>query len=261
VVKGDTQGNDIVIQPVSDSSDTVLIVGQGGTTVNGTDSAEFEIDQRSIKIRLRRGNDCLVFDGTDEPDFELPRDLHARTGKGDDFVRLDTINVSGQTRVRTGVGNDDASMVDAVLSRAVRVRTRSGDDQVTILNTTTDEEARIRTGRSDDSIHIDGSEFKGPLLVIGGSDDDVVQMATDSDATDLDTIFRGTVVVHQRDGNDEIEIGLPDGERLAQFLDCVTLAGGQGHDKLDAGTSSDPNDHDNEFECGPRLRQIDELLS
>jgi hypothetical protein len=167
VVTGDGAPDSLAIESAAEG---VVLVGHGGTLVDGSADRVTVPGVRHLTVKLKQGDDRLTL-----TQVSLPDGLDLRLGNNNDDVVLDGVD-AGSTRVRTGNGYD-----------AVRIYGPSRLDRL-----------RVQTGNGNDLIVLDGPWVPGDLDVDAGPDEDDVAILATEVGDDLD--------VHMGNGDDFLEL-------------------------------------------------------
>jgi CSLREA domain-containing protein len=174
VVTGDKGDNHVRIVPGTTGRQSLRVIGQDGTTVNGEARAvEFTKVKRGVAVDLGDGDDDLVLNT--KPSV-LRGSMDLDTGNGNDRLRLESVAVRGPLNIETGTGDDLVEMVDMVLSQPIEVLLGDGDDVVTI----------------------ERSRFRGPINVVGGDGRDAL--------TIIESLLAGPLLNDLGDGDAQTEL-------------------------------------------------------
>jgi hypothetical protein len=174
VVTGDKGDNHVRVVPGTTGRQSVRVIGQEGTTVNGAaQPVEFAKVRRGLQVDLGDGDDELFL--TTKPSL-LRGSVDLATGNGNDLVRLESVAVRGLLSIQTGTGDDTVEIVDMVLSQPVEVLLGEGDDTVTV----------------------ERSRFRGPINVIGADGRDAL--------TIVESLIAGPLFNDLGDGDAETEL-------------------------------------------------------
>ena len=173
-LRGDAENNQVEVVGDFFASE-VIVRGIDGTTINGR--SEFVVPGRTI-----------------------PNGLRAHLGQGDDFIRVEAVNLEGVSRIFGG----------------------RGDDSVGLLNVTFDDLV-IQTFTGDDSVSIDRIIFGGSLRVATLAGNDRVGISS--------VTAEGDTIINTHDGDDRVAI-----RNLFSARDEITVLTGDGNDFL--GTQS-----------------------
>jgi hypothetical protein len=251
---GDSSSNSISLEAGS-TPGYFRVSGMDGTTANSrTAPIEFGPVTRSIRVRLGRGDDNLVLDGTAGA-MVLPGRLVVSDAAGD------TVSLDRDDDERTQFGSNNVTILDALLERGLTVRMRSADDVVTLCGVTSSGRVRVRTRRGSDSVLIDDSMLYDVVRVATGRGSDVVAIEATDRSGPL-TEFHQCVRLRTSRGNDAITLGTASGSgNSLQTRGCTRVRGGRGQDSLNAGLGSNPNSNGNEFAQPLIIRGIDQQWS
>lgn len=212
-LRGDAENNQVEV--VGDFfAREVVVRGIDGTTINGR--SEFVVPGRTI-----------------------PNGLRANLGQGDDFIRVETVDLVGVSRIFGGQGDDSVGLLNVtfddlviqtftgddsvsidriVFGGSLRVATLAGNDRVGISTVTAEGDTIIGTHDGDDRVSIQGVfSARDDLTVLTGDGDDFLgtQSITSrasfftGDGDDQVSIFDSSLqgVVSGQAGNDEFAIG------------------------------------------------------
>jgi hypothetical protein len=192
LLDGDDAPNAIAVTSGTDP-DSVRVVGQDGTTVDGLpettaagirrvivrtgDGADrVELRQLSLRgdvhLKLGRGADALVAEQVDV------RRLDVRSGRGRDAVSVGPqAHVRGVLHVRTGPDRDVVLVDGSTIERLV-VATGHGDDGVEVLSSTVNRRTLLFTNPGDDVVSFVLARFRDHVDVNLGDDDDILYLDT-----------------------------------------------------------------------------------
>lgn len=206
IVRGDDGDN---IFDISQSGSTVTVTGLFGTTINGVNSAQFEVDLMDINVRLPDGHNRVHIDGVTTSDDIIvnggdgidevyvvdsnvasdvnvnllngadvfvfsdstTRRIRARTGNGLDQVGFDDAVITGDLNLNTGNGIDSVGLRQTTVGDDVNLVTSSGADRVFAAGFDVADRLSISLGRGDDTLWLRDSSG-GRTTLNGGSDDD-----------------------------------------------------------------------------------------
>lgn len=167
---GDQFANQIQVRITKESApstaSTVLVTGQGATTVDGQASKSFA-GIRSARVNLRDGNDVLVADPAG--DLDLARSLTVDLGGGDNTLTLapgGKLSLGGLS-VRAGDGADTVELSagaapEQVVFGAVSLALGDGDTSTSVFGVELSGGLRLSTGDGDDEMSLDGVSSATP---------------------------------------------------------------------------------------------------
>lgn len=205
----------------SPTDNRVVVMGQNGTTVNGSDTVEFNA-VNDITIDLGGGDNRISLQSS-TPRPAAFETLNLRTGNGDDVVFIDRLNVEQSTRINT-LGGDDLVIITGAWMSDLKVMTSTGDDAIQLLDNRLSGTSSVATVAGNDAIDIRGNVFLNTpvadrFYVLAGGDVDHVSFVSN-------TIRNGSnVVVHGGAGNDVGQIlgVLPTGFEGGSLNDANTV--------------------------------------
>jgi hypothetical protein len=190
VVRGNEESNWVTITR-GGATDTYVVTGVGGATVNGAASATFEhvvnitvamgegddrVDLTSLVVRgevllrLDDGNDQLYMSGC-----TVMQRTAIRGDAGTDLVRADgSCKFYGSFRVRGDAGNDEILAVSSTFLGRVRLDGGGDDDHLLLQGVKTGPLARAEAhgGKGHDNVELLSSQFQNDAFVDVGRDDD-----------------------------------------------------------------------------------------
>lgn len=238
-VTGDDAANSVEVLV---ESGNVIVRGQDGTTINGSDQ-DFILASGSIGtdlvVSMHGGNDTFIVNGV-----TVGRSATLVGGSGNDELALTNGSVIGGDLVMHGQGDDDSLAVldsdvgrdvsiygehgndllmldDANLGRNLFMVGASGADDLVIDGSIIGNDARLHGNRGADDVVLRDSVVQDDLTIRTHSNSDVV-MLDDATVGDKSHIFTGS-------GADSVLI---DGS--TRFWDRLKVFGGGGRDSIEA---------------------------
>lgn len=156
-LRGDDTANQVRI--TQDASDSILIEGLNGTTINGQSSVRFDgSDLEKVDIKLFGGSDSLT--------------VHNLRSSVDQNIEMDR-------------GNDTVVLNGVIAGANLSVKTDDGFDRVFATGVRTGGDFFLETGQGRSLVAISGTEVGKTLTVIGGDSIDEVRIAGTTTQEDL----------------------------------------------------------------------------
>jgi hypothetical protein len=239
IINGDDGDN---IFDVSQSGSTVTVTGLFGTTINGSDSAQFNVNLADINVKLPDGHNRVHIDGVTTSD-----DIIVKGGDGIDEVYIVDSNVASdvnvnllnnhdvfgvynstvkRVRAKTGNGHDQVAFDNGTILGDFNVNTGNGRDSVGLKNTTVGDDVNLVTSGGTDNVFADDFDVADQLKINLGPNDDTLWIR---DSTGGKTTLIG--------GSDDDQIGLHNslfGSKAEKGIESTSFGLNAGQSALDA---------------------------
>ncbi len=154
-IKGDRQGNNILIESNRVAGEVLRLSGQH-TTING-DSASLDLEGvDTIRADVGKGDDTLRMV------WLAIEQIIVRSGSGEDFISVQGSILTGPARIRTEGGNDVISIYGQNLTsgiNGINFETGDGDDLIYLSDTGLGRRPTVRAGAGDDYLFHEGYSY------------------------------------------------------------------------------------------------------
>lgn len=186
---GDDDNNAAVVVDVG--VDEVIIVGLGGTTINGRPVQRFPVPLPvlGLSVQMGAGADRLgvgglarltfanvaLGEGNDrfftlaQRDIAVTMSMFIDTGPGDDQLEFIGATVGGDLDIVSGPGALDAELTGLSVGGNLQVITDAQNDSVTLREVAVSGELRVSTAGGDDSVIL-SNQVVGQAMVVDTSD-------------------------------------------------------------------------------------------
>jgi hypothetical protein len=261
---GDNAANFITLSQAGLDGDQVRISGSKSTRINGQGSVIIDGVSRGISILLAGGADNIKL-----RDLSVRGNLTIQDYQSGNTVTLNNVEVEEDLRIKSGGNRASVKLAFTTVGDGLSITSGSRGHTVSLTSVSVEGETSIAsTGTGKANLSIDDSYFKGDVGLDTGRGADAVYLDTHGSALGVPTTFAERLTVNLNDGNDLLQMGLPDqaGNRSVflnrrvsrvtdgflgmdpvsgkpQYAARVTFNGGKGRDTLedfDASTYQGP---------------------
>lgn len=245
IVLGDAADNEVVVGRTGEPGE-FRVVGEGTTTVNGTD--EVVLSAESVRVLMRGGDDEARIDGN------ILGDVAVEGGAGNDVLSLGDPTIAGTAVLDGGPGDDHLGVEGTSVDGGLRLLGGPGDDEFHLFFAVVRERLVIEAGPGDDDVSIDDFFVDGFLRVDAAAGADVVRLLRSTVTLDVVLVLAAgsdEAVLEQDQLGAHLKIALGAQDDLlaisgTEVAKAAAFHGGPGTDVYD-----DPGDND--FLAGPPL--------